>query len=1085
MRIFLALAIASVSLAPVQAAETLETGPIPGWVKSVPVPPSTVKPQGNVTYLLQDQQLDFAPDQVSDYTETVFRIENAEGLSSGNISLAWQPGIERLIVHRLTIRRGDKLIDVLGSGQKFEILRRESNLESAMLDGELTANIQPEGLQVGDVIDLAATTISSDPTLRGHVEALTDASYSVPVQRQHFSAQWPASLRMKLRQTSGLPLLGPRREGDLLKTGFTVDGLQPATVPKGAPLRYRRPRTIEFSDFPSWSNLAGLFAPLYDKAAALPASGPLHDEIVRIRTATPDPKARAEAALALVEGRIRYVALLMGSGNFVPADAATTWDRRFGDCKAKSALLVGILRALDIPAEPVIVNSDSGDGLDERLPMAGLFNHVIVRATIGGKTYWLDSTRTGDRRLDQLRTPDYGWGLPLVAGASLVRMQPEQLVLPHRESILRIDASRGTDVPAPAHAEMLFRGDDAYGMSVGAADMTADERDRRLREYWKKRYPFIEVTAVGQSYDADKREQRFTMEGTATMDWRGGVYWLTDSDLGYSKTDFEREAGENRDAPYSVAFPYYIRAVETIVLPRGAVPDDADVDVTAGGAQYRRKGVLTGNVFTVETSARSLAPEFPSREAPAAQKTIRELADRSIALRLGSSGYASAATSGQAPKTVDDYLARGSELLDRSDWDGALAAFDAAVRLDPRDPYALAARGITQTWRGNYEAAARDLNNAAVLDPDNPYVLRGRGYLAQTQERYADALRFYSRSLEKQPEDGLVRGWRAYIYRKLQNYEAALDDARAATKSSPDWTDMYVLRASIYHQLGQPEKVLAEARAIVAANPDDGLAHGEAAAIYDRLGKRDEAMREIDRAIAIDPSASFYLSRMDLRGWSDIAGQQGDVEAALRLDPKNQEALRAKAQLQRRTGNLQGAIATLSSALRQAPNSADLLSLRRQLHYLADRKQDAERDFAAARAAARDAADFNSLCWNKAVAGIDLASALTDCDTAVADTPDNAAMLDSRAFVLLKLGRLDEAIATYDRALARNSDLAESYLGRAVAWSRKGDKRKAAADRAAAIALDPEIVDSYRDYGLSFGNDGTAEATPSGLPTSP
>ena len=80
-------------------------------------------------------------------------------------------------------------------------------------------------------------------------------------------------------------------------------------------------------------------------------------------------------ALQLVEGRVRYVALLMGQGGYVPADAETTWSRRFGDCKAKTALLLGILHSLGIEAEPILVQSKFGDAIAERLPLISYFDH--------------------------------------------------------------------------------------------------------------------------------------------------------------------------------------------------------------------------------------------------------------------------------------------------------------------------------------------------------------------------------------------------------------------------------------------------------------------------------------------------------------------------------------------------------------------------------------------------------------------------------------------------------------------------------------------------------------------------------------
>jgi hypothetical protein len=51
--------------------------------------------------------------------------------------------------------------------------------------------------------------------------------------------------------------------------------------------------------------------------------------------------------------------------------------------------------------------------MNERLPSLAAFNHVIVRAIIDGKVYWLDGTRTGDKSgLDVLRPPPHRWALP-------------------------------------------------------------------------------------------------------------------------------------------------------------------------------------------------------------------------------------------------------------------------------------------------------------------------------------------------------------------------------------------------------------------------------------------------------------------------------------------------------------------------------------------------------------------------------------------------------------------------------------------------------------------------------------------------
>ena len=67
-----------------------------------------------------------------------------------NIAFGWRPDSDVLVIHKVHIIRGDQVIDLLANGQTFTILRRETGLEEAMLDGRLTATLQPEGLQVGD-----------------------------------------------------------------------------------------------------------------------------------------------------------------------------------------------------------------------------------------------------------------------------------------------------------------------------------------------------------------------------------------------------------------------------------------------------------------------------------------------------------------------------------------------------------------------------------------------------------------------------------------------------------------------------------------------------------------------------------------------------------------------------------------------------------------------------------------------------------------------------------------------------------------------------------------------------------------------
>lgn len=191
MKILLATLVATSALtSAVYAADKPMIGPAPAWVKPVTPSPAPVKAdEAPVRILLSDQQVALEPGRQTVYSETSVKIQTPQGLAAGNISLPWRPETDVLSVHKLLIRRGDQTIDVLKSGQTFTVLRREQNLESATLDGVLTANIQPEGLRVGDTLEFAASVSSSDPTLRGHVEQIAGAWNGFPIGRAHLRMQ--------------------------------------------------------------------------------------------------------------------------------------------------------------------------------------------------------------------------------------------------------------------------------------------------------------------------------------------------------------------------------------------------------------------------------------------------------------------------------------------------------------------------------------------------------------------------------------------------------------------------------------------------------------------------------------------------------------------------------------------------------------------------------------------------------------------------------------------------------------------------------------------------------------------------------
>ena len=84
-------------------------------------------------------------------------------------------------------------------------------------------------------------------------------------------------------------------------------------------------------------------------------------------------------------------------------------------------------------------------------------------------------------------------------------------------------------------------------------------------------------------------------------------------------------------------------------------------------------------------------------------------------------------------------------------------------------------------------------------------------------------------------------------------------------------------------------------------------------------------------------------------------------------------------------------------------------------------------------------------------------------------TDSRSPSLDSRALVYLRMGRLAEAIADYDAAIAARPRYASALYGRGIARLQRGDAEGAVADMEAAIRIDPAIEQAFVRYCVTEG----------------
>ena len=613
------------------------------WVDVAPLPKAPTDSAGAATIqLLGDVQVRFTKAGDTSYFASAWEIGSARGLDGSALQVDWDPALESLTIHRYRILRGGQPIDLLGDGHAIKVIQREGGLENLMLDGRLTATLQPEDLRVGDVIELSYSITNHDPAMAGHSQYVAGPSDGVNFGRFRVRMLWDKDKKMQWRVFPGIiqPKLKKTAQGSELVADL-YNGTAPLG-PEGAPARFKLVNAVEITEFTDWRGVSHTFAPLYAKAVTLAPSSPIKAEAARIAAQTTDPKRRAELALALVQQQIRYLYLGMDDGGFVPATADQTWVRRFGDCKAKTVLLVALLGELGVTARPVLVNTKQGDLVAERLPTMEGFDHVIVEVQIGGKSYWLDGTRLGDDSLDRLQAPNYKVGLPVTeAGSALVAIVPAALDRPTQVVSLTLDASRGVDVPALASGEMRFHGRSGSDMRQTYAGYAQADRQRELRKLWRSTYDFVAPGKILTADDPATGDFVITMTGSATMEWTRdqGVRWyeMDRSRLGW-RFNIAREGELSPDAPYAFDYPDWWTYKETIILPNGGqgfrIQGDG-VDQTVGDLyQFRRTVDRDGAKVTMVAETKALAGELPAARAARARTQMTELASSGVYLRM-------------------------------------------------------------------------------------------------------------------------------------------------------------------------------------------------------------------------------------------------------------------------------------------------------------------------------------------------------------------------------------------------------------------------------------------------------------------
>ena len=880
-----ASALAFAAAAPAHASETIAYEPAPQWTRSAAPAAKAPAPDADALIVAHNQQTRIDAGAITTFADDAIRVINPQMLTAlGNLTAQWQPDTQSVVVHTVTIEREGAMLDILAKGTRFEVLRREQNMERLMLDGSLTATMQLEGLKIGDIIHFAYSTVTRDPSLGGHVNGVIDLPAAPAVAGTALVAlDWPADTPLRHVEPADADAELASAGG---RTRLVIDHLLPKQpeMPGDAPARYGLGPRVEFSDFASWSDVSKTASRLFEERAAIAPGSALATKVASIAAASDDPLTRMAAAVRAAQEDVRYLYVGLDFGNYTPQDPAKTWDLRYGDCKAKSLLLVAMLRALGIDAVPAMASLGQGDGLADRLPGFHAFNHVIVRAAAGGRTYWIDATMTGTRQADLAVAPDYRYALPLLpAGADLTPIPFTPLAAPTIEADIRYDLGGAIGLPPSYDATIVLRGP--------VVDMVKSARAAVDAPAFAEILENVVTSSAGDGIVVDQKIAFADDGASATITARGlGNFVFTWRDGRYRTTlsppvqnfslDVDRGRTAWRAIPVATGDRDYMVRHLRYTLPKAigpfALEGPAQYDGTLAGFALRHDYAIADAVLSGTESNRTVRAEIPAEELPAIRSTIARAQAKKLEV--------------VAPKSLVSRQAELRRAFLAGKHKPLVALYDASVAKEkPDDTTALTNRAIFWTGLHEYARAAQDLRRIVEIDPsvDNR-VLLARRLIGAGDPAAAVAQVALARETDPSSQSALEVLVEAEVER--QDYAAALAAIDAAANLGIDDKDIVRLKAETLAEAGRAAEAVALLDGEIAASRTaSGLYAARCKVKAMRAVDLPGALKDCTRAIETREDPIDELQARGLAYWREHRRDEAlaDWTAARDLDPDN------------------------------------------------------------------------------------------------------------------------------------------------------------------------------------------------------
>jgi len=575
--------------------------PRPTWVELVAYnfePQDTLHSGGGYFYLLLERQTNI--ERQGTYRRTSIKVLSESGLeAASSISLNFDASYEKVTFHNVIVRRGSTIIDKLRTN-KFELLRREKNIDRLVYDKSIDAVLNLDDIQIGDIIEYDYTVYGYNPVFGGKFFQTLYLNYSIPIGKIYYSIICGKNRQLFFKKFNHAA--APREIERGSKRFYSWEAVNvPALLSEDqVPSWYEAYDNVEVSEFSTWSDVSKWAAPLFTESSASPL---IDAKIDQLRSQHARLEDQIVSAVEFVQDEIRYLSFSDGIHSYKPHSPEYTAKQRFGDCKDKSLLLSCMLRKLGLKSYPAMVSTTMGKVIDQSLPSPGIFDHCITQFELGDSIYWVDPTMSLQRGgLTNRYTPNYHNALVmspetkgLVAMTSNPKLSSIRVVEDYYFKIVGGTSS--------LKVTSTYTGADADDIRQYWKSNSAEEIKKSYTNFYANEY--ADIQADGYVHFADNEKDNIV---TTVENYTIETLWTYDSSSQRRVADFYSRIVANyvnvpstkrRVMPYSLNHPVNVSQTITINLPEPWNVTEDNTTIVSPGFRFKSEIDYIGDVVKI------------------------------------------------------------------------------------------------------------------------------------------------------------------------------------------------------------------------------------------------------------------------------------------------------------------------------------------------------------------------------------------------------------------------------------------------------------------------------------------------------